>query len=51
MAAATLLLVLPLSAQKPRLTWSVDLGTVFENREGDNYYSPDQTIFLTRLSP
>lgn len=50
-AAATLLLVLPLSAQKPQLTWSVDLGSVFENREGDNYYSPDQTIFLTRLSP
>lgn len=34
-----------------KLTWSVDFGTVFENREGDNYYSPDQTIFFTRLSP
>lgn len=33
------------------LTWSVDFNTIFENREGDNYYSPDQTIFLTRLSP
>ena len=21
-----------------KLTWSVDFGTVFENREGDNYY-------------
>ena len=33
------------------LTWSVDFNTIFENREGDNYYSPDQSIFLTRLSP
>lgn len=33
------------------LKWSVDFNTIFENREGDDYYSPDQTIFLTRLSP
>lgn len=33
------------------LRWSVDFNTIFENREGDDYYSPDQTIFLTRLSP
>lgn len=51
MAAASLLLALPLNAQQPQLTWSVDFGTVFENREGDDYYSPDQTIFLTRLAP
>ena len=33
------------------LTWSVDLSTVFDNREGDTYYSGNGTIFLTRLSP
>lgn len=31
--------------------WSVDAGSVFENREGDDYYSPDQTLIFTRLSP
>lgn len=31
--------------------WSVDFGSVFENREGDDYYSPDQTLIFTRLSP
>lgn len=41
------------SAMLPQqaLKWSVDFNTIFENREGDDYYSPDQTIFMTRLSP
>ncbi|MBE6309758.1 MAG: hypothetical protein E7080_01725 [Bacteroidales bacterium] len=33
------------------VTWSVDLNTIFDNREGDDYYSSDGTIFLTRVSP
>lgn len=45
--AATALTALP----QQQLKWSVDFNTIFENREGDDYYSPDQTIFLTRLSP
>lgn len=32
-------------------TWSVDLSTVFDNREGGTYYSGNGTIFLARLSP
>ena len=34
-----------------KLRWSVDAGAVMENREGDDYYSPDQTLAFTRLSP
>lgn len=34
-----------------KLRWSVDAGAVVENREGDDYYSPDQTLAFTRLSP
>lgn len=34
-----------------QFVWSIDAGSVFENREGDDYYSPDQTITFTRLSP
>lgn len=33
------------------VTWSVDLNTVFDNREGDKHYSDNGTIFLTRVSP
>ncbi len=33
------------------VTWSVDLNTIFDNREGDTYYSGNGTIFLTRVSP
>lgn len=33
------------------LTWSIDFNTIFDNREGDDYLSPDETLFLTRLSP
>lgn len=31
--------------------WGVDAETVFDNREGDQTYSPQQTIFFSRLSP
>ena len=33
------------------VTWSVDLNTIFDNREGDTYYSGNGTIFLARVSP
>lgn len=33
------------------VTWSVDVNTIFDNREGDNFYSDNGTIFLTRVSP
>ena len=41
---------IPVFAQQ-QFRWSVDAGSVFENREGDDHYSPDQTITFTRLSP
>lgn len=45
-----LTVVIPIGAQG--LTWSLDFNTIFDNRENDyDYYSHDQTIFLTRLSP
>ena len=33
------------------VTWSIDVNSVFDNREGGNYYSGDGTIFLTRVAP
>ena len=33
------------------VTWSVDVNTIFDNREGDDFYSGNGTIFLTRVSP
>lgn len=32
-------------------TWELDLGTVFDNREGDDDHTAAETIFFTRLSP
>lgn len=34
-----------------KFIWGVDAETVFDNREGDQRYSPQQTIFFSRLSP
>lgn len=34
-----------------KFIWGVDNQTVFDNREGDKTYAPQQTIFFTRLSP
>ncbi len=31
--------------------WGVEANTVFDNREGDKTYAPQQTIFFSRLSP
>ena len=36
---------------QPDVVWSLDVAAVFENREGDDCYSPPQTIFQTRLAP
>lgn len=33
------------------VTWSVDVNTIFDNREGDKYYSDNGTLFLTNVSP
>lgn len=33
------------------LTWSVDYNAIFDNREGDKFYSNNGTIFISRLSP
>ncbi len=33
------------------LTWSVDFGSVFDNREGDRTYTAPQTFFFTTLAP
>lgn len=33
------------------LTWSVDFNTFLDNREGDDFYTPTETIFKTRLAP
>ncbi|MDE5941831.1 MAG: hypothetical protein K2H14_06940 [Muribaculaceae bacterium] len=34
-----------------KLTWSIDFGSVFDNREGDNSYTPTETYFFTNLAP
>ncbi len=49
-----LLLTLSSSAifsQDYKFLWGVDANTVFDNREGDQTYAPQQTIFFSRLSP
>jgi len=45
-----MLTVPPLAAQE--VEWSVDASVLLNNREGgDDYSSPDQTFFFTRLAP
>lgn len=34
-----------------KFIWGVDAETIFDNREGNQTYSPQQTIFFSRLSP
>lgn len=46
-----LMLVSVLLAWSQGVTWSIDVNTIFDNREGDSYYSDNGTIFLTRVSP
>ena len=44
-------LVLCFTAFGQGLIWKLDFNTIFDNREGSDYYSPDQTIVMTRLAP
>ena len=49
-AILTLCLALPtLTAQE--VVWSIDATMMFNNREGSDGYSPDQTFIVTRLAP
>lgn len=48
--AISLLLFCPNPAAQ-RLTWDIDLHTVFDNREGSHDITPTETYFFTRLSP
>lgn len=36
---------------QPELTWSVDFGSVFDNREGDNSVTETKTYLFTNLAP
>lgn len=52
--ALTLAFVLTaLACAAQEVTWSVDMNSIFDNREGssNDYYCIDQTLFLTRLAP
>lgn len=46
-----LAIVSPLIASSQELTWSVDFGSVFDNREGDNTITDTKTYFFTNLAP
>lgn len=48
-AVALLLGTAGLKAQ--HVAWSVDFATVFNNREGGNEQTPDQTFFFTKVAP
>ena len=50
-ATATLVAATATATAQQSVVWSLDVATVLENREGDDYYTPDQTIFQTRVSP
>ncbi len=45
----TLVSALTLSSQE--LEWSVDMNAVFNNREGGDEETPDQTFIFTRITP
>lgn len=38
-------------ADEYEFLWGVSANTVFDNREGDETYAPQQTIFFSRISP
>lgn len=50
-AAAAILAGAMQAATGQEFTWSLDLGSVFDNREGDNKYSDTKTFFFTNLAP
>lgn len=50
-AAAALISISGLYAQKPDFYWSVDLSAVFDNREGDTQYADAKTYFQVQAAP
>lgn len=44
-----ILAAIPLRALEP--TWSIEFGSVFDNREGDGKICDDKTFFFTTLAP
>ena len=47
--AAVVLLPMAIAAQD--FKWSVDFGTIFDNREGEDKFEPTKTTFQTVLAP
>lgn len=41
----------PVAVHAQHLEWSVDFTSMFQNREGGDEQTPDQTILFTRLAP
>ena len=39
------------AAKAQEFTWSIDFGSVFDNREGDNSITETKTYFFTNLAP
>ena len=50
-APLTALLLLAGNAMAQEVAWSVDMSVMFQNREGGDELTPDQTILFTRLAP
>jgi len=48
---AILAILAPAVSTAQEVTWSIDFGSVFDNREGDNTYSDTKTFFFTNLAP
>ena len=44
-------LVSALTLSSQELEWSVNMNAVFNNREGGNGETPDQTFIFTRITP
>lgn len=49
--AAMTVATFPLAALSIEPTWSIDFGSVFDNREGDDKMYEDKTFFFTTLAP
>ena len=46
-----LFLAITINCHAVELTWNIDLGATFDNREGDGKFAASKTYFLTSLSP
>jgi len=51
MCSILLLCAFPASVFSIEPTWSIDLGSVFDNREGDDKMYDDKTFFLVTFAP